>query len=113
MMARLGPAEVEVSREEATAVPFRFHGFAVSSFSSLFQKIGHDMDRALGRSVSPVPPAGRCHAAVCPRTFCYLVALLTEVTPYWMSLSRKRSERGTRPVVDDGSAQRVGLDPVV
>jgi len=92
-MAGLGPAEAEVGREEAAAVPFRFHGFAVSSFSGLFQKIGPDMDRALERSVSPVPPAGRCHAAVYPRTFCYLVVLLTEVTPYWMGLSRERSER--------------------
>lgn len=68
-------------------MPFRFRGFAVESFSGLFQKIGNDMDRASSRSVfscCPGPPAGRCHAAVCPRTFGYLVVLLTEVTPYWM-----------------------------
>lgn len=45
---------------------------------------------AIGLSCCPGPPAGRCHAAVCPRTFGYLVVLLTEVTPYWMFLSRPR-----------------------
>ena len=30
------------------------------------------------------PFLARCHAAQSPQTLCYLVMLLTEVTPYWM-----------------------------
>lgn len=94
-------------------MPFRFRGFAVESFSGLFQKIGHDMDRASSRSVfscCPGPPAGRCHAAVCPRTFGYLVVLLTEVTPYWMFFC---PARGLNVGHGQSSTKRGGLDPVV
>lgn len=85
----------------------------MSSFSGLFQKIGHDMDRASSRSVfscCPDPPAGRCHAAVWPRTFGYLVVLLTEVTPYWMVFC---PTRGLNVGHGQSSTKRGGLDPVV
>lgn len=114
-MARLGPAELRGSR------PRRSGGCAislpwirrVSSFSGLFQKIGHDMDRASSRSVfscCPGPPAGRCHAAVWPRTFGYLVVLLTEVTPYWMAFC---PARGLNVGHGQSSTKRGGLDPAV
>lgn len=88
-------------------MPFRFRGFAVESFSGLFQKIGHDMDRASSRSVfscCPGPPS-RAMSCRCLSPDLWLPGCAADrgYPVLDVFLSRERSERGTRPVVDEAS----------